>query len=244
MNNIAEKCQDSSQAVIALSRGHIYSEVDIIGAPTVRLSRLAQLPRPKLGDVGGTEAGKDPVWGSPKSEHETASVKPVQLHEASQEGLRRHNITCRAGTSINTHTIINMSTTTTVTRSELSNILSDYQIHLTGDNSTAENATSEAATVENPTNWPVNHRRVPDYRPIDRNRGFEERPNGSNGFEQGFLVIMFTGVVTNAVRGIMDIRKDEMLMVKPDYRENLGCYRRPILSTLVQVCNWRGMVIL
>lgn len=93
--------------------------------------------------------------------------------------------------------------TTIVTTTELQNVLADYKIHLTGDNPSNQTSSSssrnETRTVENPAGWPRDHRRVPDYRPIDRNRGAEERPNGSNGFERGFLTIMFTGVVLNAV---------------------------------------------
>lgn len=93
------------------------------------------------------------------------------------------------------------TSTTTVTAQEIQSVLTDYKIHLTGDNSANEELipTHAPAIAENPSNWPMNHRRVPDFRPIDRNRGVEERPNGSNPFEQGFLIVMFTGVVANAV---------------------------------------------
>ena len=108
-----------------------------------------------------------------------------------------------------------MSTTTVIATSELQNVLGDYKIHLTGDNSTTNIPVQELRAPGNPENWPVDYRRVPDYRPIDRNRGMEERPNGSNGFEQGFLIIMFTGVVTNAVSKEHDSRleKTDFVMI-------------------------------
>jgi hypothetical protein len=104
--------------------------------------------------------------------------------------------------------------TTTVTASELENVLGDYKIHLTGDNSTSHNFIQEARTTaspihRNPANWPRDHRRVPDYRPVDKNRDAEGRPNGSNPPERGFLTIMFTGVVLNAVRETLTYQEQD-----------------------------------
>ncbi|KAH8767615.1 hypothetical protein BGZ57DRAFT_732354, partial [Hyaloscypha finlandica] len=76
--------------------------------------------------------------------------------------------------------------------------LEDYKIHLTGDNSSSEQAESTPRAATNPPDWPTDHRRVPDYRPVDRNRDVEGRPNGENAFARAFLTIMFTGVVMNA----------------------------------------------
>jgi hypothetical protein len=87
----------------------------------------------------------------------------------------------------------------TVTATELQGVLEDYKIHLTGDNLTSGQAESPPTATRNPPDWPTDHRRVPDYRPVDRNRDVEGRPNGENAFERGFLTIMFTGVVMNAV---------------------------------------------
>jgi hypothetical protein len=87
----------------------------------------------------------------------------------------------------------------TTTATELQNFLADYKIHLTGDNTAVPAPSQNTNTRTNPTYWPTAHRRVPDFRPIDRNRDRDARPNGSNPFEQVFLVIMFTGVVFNAV---------------------------------------------
>ncbi|KUJ07455.1 uncharacterized protein LY89DRAFT_631004 [Mollisia scopiformis] len=88
---------------------------------------------------------------------------------------------------------------TTVTASQIEEVLGDYKIHLTGyDGSTEPSSTQETPRVVNPPNWPTDHRRVPDYRPIDRNRDAEGRPNGSILPERIFLTLMFTGVVLNA----------------------------------------------
>jgi hypothetical protein len=89
-----------------------------------------------------------------------------------------------------------MSRIATVT--ELQGVLEDYKIHLTGQNSALERS-EPLTTVSNPPDWPTDHRRVPDYRPVDSTRDAEGRPNGENAFERVFLTIMFTGVVMNAV---------------------------------------------
>jgi hypothetical protein len=86
-----------------------------------------------------------------------------------------------------------------VTATELEGVLSDYTIHLTGyDPTSGEGSQRTANTISNPPNWPTDHRRIPNYRPIDRNRDAEGRPNAA-GFERAFLTIMFSGVVMNAV---------------------------------------------
>jgi hypothetical protein len=97
--------------------------------------------------------------------------------------------------------------TTTITTEEFQTVLSDYTIRLTGqEESAAPQQESQSTTqlVHNPESWPTDRRRIPNYRPIDRSRTQEERPNGSNGFEQAFLTMMFTGVVLNAVRNNSD----------------------------------------
>ncbi|PMD39396.1 hypothetical protein L207DRAFT_460013 [Hyaloscypha variabilis F] len=85
-----------------------------------------------------------------------------------------------------------------VTATELQGVLEDYKIHLTGESLTSEQQETTITRVSNPPNWPTDHHRVPDYRPVDRNRDAEGRPNGDNAFETVFLTIMFTGVVMNA----------------------------------------------
>jgi hypothetical protein len=84
------------------------------------------------------------------------------------------------------------------TTTELQGVLEDYTIHLTGDNPISEQSGAPIA-VTNPPGWPTDHRRVPDYRPVDKTRDTEGRPNGEGAFEKVFLTIMFTGVVMNAV---------------------------------------------
>jgi hypothetical protein len=98
--------------------------------------------------------------------------------------------------SVSSFSKFNMSRVVTAT--ELQGVLSDYTIHLTGHDPVSEASESTTSTISNPPNWPTDHRRVPNYRPVDRNRDAESRPNAT-GFERVFLTIMFTGVVMNAV---------------------------------------------
>lgn len=100
-----------------------------------------------------------------------------------------------------------MSNTTTIARAtsaEIQHILTDYEIHLTGseDGTTTQLPSlhqNRHSAAENLHNWPSNYRRVPDYRPINRELNFSERPLGNSTFEFLFLNVMFTGVATNAV---------------------------------------------
>jgi hypothetical protein len=85
------------------------------------------------------------------------------------------------------------------TATELQNVLEDYKIHLTGYDSTQDVSEATTAAVSNPDNWPIDRHRIPNYRPIDRNRDAEGRPNGTILPERIFLTLMFTGVVMNAV---------------------------------------------
>jgi hypothetical protein len=86
-----------------------------------------------------------------------------------------------------------------VTATELQGVLEDYKIHLTGENPSSERSETREIAASNPPDWPTDRRHVPDYRPVDRNRDAEGRPNGENAFARVFLTIMFTGVVMNAV---------------------------------------------
>ena len=93
---------------------------------------------------------------------------------------------------------------TTVAQTQLQEVLEDSKIHLTGYGPSAASTSSASTehttrTVSNPPNWPTDHRRVPDYRPIEYGRDAEERPNGTVLPETIFISIMFTGVFINAV---------------------------------------------
>jgi len=84
---------------------------------------------------------------------------------------------------------------------QLQHVLQDYEIRLTGEGNGAPVAPVRLAIqVENPPGWPQNYRRVPPYRPINRNLDWEQRPDGTNPIERAFIFTMLHGVWLNAVR--------------------------------------------
>ena len=97
------------------------------------------------------------------------------------------------------------------TASSTTQVLEDYKIHLTGSSSRISSPNSNLDTsshpvpvtisnqAENPPNWPDNYRRIPAYRPADRNRGPAEIPVGRSPGERVFITVMFMGVTFNSV---------------------------------------------
>ncbi|CAL3967005.1 hypothetical protein PZA11_003440 [Diplocarpon coronariae] len=100
-----------------------------------------------------------------------------------------------------------MSLTTTDNPATLSlqQTLSNYDLHLTGEDnvdpvekSAPSSRPGREAGAQNPSSWPQNYYRVPNHRPIDRTLNWAERPTGSNPAEQLFIIVMFAGVSLNA----------------------------------------------
>ncbi|KAL4945234.1 hypothetical protein BDV06DRAFT_219489 [Aspergillus oleicola] len=99
------------------------------------------------------------------------------------------------------------TTTTTTTPTTLS-LLSDYELHHSGqteDRSTPQTSSfpphsqsSFDSNVSNPPTWPTTHRRVPPYRPINRDLDFNERSAGASVPEYIFIQSMLHGVWLNA----------------------------------------------
>ncbi|RAH84252.1 hypothetical protein BO86DRAFT_397118 [Aspergillus japonicus CBS 114.51] len=58
---------------------------------------------------------------------------------------------------------------------------------------------SRQPQVPNPPHWPSHYRRVPRYRPVNRNLDPAERPNGSNAAEYIFVNVMLNGVRLNSL---------------------------------------------
>ncbi|KAJ5353342.1 hypothetical protein N7452_002316 [Penicillium brevicompactum] len=83
-----------------------------------------------------------------------------------------------------------MSTTTTT---QTISLLADYEVHHSGSD-----AVNERETPPQPVEWPTHHRRIPAFRPTNRNLSFEERPGGSNPGEMVFIQVMLHGVWLNA----------------------------------------------
>ncbi|KAK4031457.1 hypothetical protein C8A01DRAFT_51463 [Parachaetomium inaequale] len=98
-----------------------------------------------------------------------------------------------------------MSATTIQTQTRTrQTVLRDYELHHSP--STAQVAgRSEAAPASrpqsaplNPPNWDTTHRRVPPYRPINRDRDQSEVRIYTSTVEQVFVGTMFTGVLIHA----------------------------------------------
>ncbi|PLB46155.1 hypothetical protein P170DRAFT_479076 [Aspergillus steynii IBT 23096] len=88
------------------------------------------------------------------------------------------------------------TTTTSTTTTPPSSILSDYALHHSGSEFSSDQTPPAAHT--NPPTWPTNHRRVPPYRPVNRQQDRSERPAGSNPAEFVFIQAMLHGVWLNA----------------------------------------------
>lgn len=94
-----------------------------------------------------------------------------------------------------------MSITTTqnaVTYNTLS-VLTDYELHHsdTSDPASAPNS-HPAPASQNPPEWPTDHRRVPNYRPINRDLDQSQRRIYNNNGERAFITVMLRGVWLNA----------------------------------------------
>ena len=84
------------------------------------------------------------------------------------------------------------------------NALRDYHIHHSNadpsegiDPSLNEHPTPSS---ENPADWPQDHRRVPDFRPVNHNVDMESRGGyGRNGAEATFVYLMLNGCRLNSV---------------------------------------------
>lgn len=98
-----------------------------------------------------------------------------------------------------------MSVTTTqnpVAYSTLS-VLADYDLHHSGEageEGVAAPSPHPVPAHEEPANWDDSHRRVPEYRPINRELDLSERRVYNNGVERAFITVMLHGVWLQAVR--------------------------------------------
>ncbi|PWY96205.1 hypothetical protein BO94DRAFT_580070 [Aspergillus sclerotioniger CBS 115572] len=92
-----------------------------------------------------------------------------------------------------------MSTTTTTTQTNTLSILSDYEVHHTGETHPPQSpSTSTSTPTSQPVDWPSDYRRVPPYRPANRNLDYNERAAGSSPAEYVFIQSMLHGVWLNA----------------------------------------------
>lgn len=103
------------------------------------------------------------------------------------------------------------STTESQARLRVVGYPSDYEVHhsntpsspLSNDSETQDElpSTSEQppdVNSESPE-WPNHYRRIPPYRPVNRNLNQGERRVYINAAERAFITMMFLGVANNAV---------------------------------------------
>ncbi|KAF2688097.1 hypothetical protein K458DRAFT_428878 [Lentithecium fluviatile CBS 122367] len=95
-----------------------------------------------------------------------------------------------------------MSVTTTANphHYQLQTVLADYDLHHSSteeehDPSLNAHPTPHSESLQhNPSHWPTEHRRVPAYRPVNRELDQSERRVYLNPVERVFVGVMFTGV--------------------------------------------------
>lgn len=109
-----------------------------------------------------------------------------------------------------------MSVTTTTTTSSMS-ILADYEVHHSGGEPVSTPA--NAVSVPQPADWPTDHRRMPAYRPTNRNLDYNERTAGTDNGEFVFIQVMLHGVWLNAVCASLWSRD-----ANADLFQILGCF--------------------
>ena len=102
------------------------------------------------------------------------------------------------------------------------NHLTDYELHhsqarqpdasrIAGTNGTSSNPPQESDSAglhqetNNPANWPRNHRRIPQHRPINTILDQSQRRVYANAGERAFITVMFSGLEVNVVSYTLSI---------------------------------------
>jgi hypothetical protein len=100
------------------------------------------------------------------------------------------------------------STTESQARLRVVGYPSDYEVHHSNTSPSLDNETHDEpqSTSQQPVNvnsegpeWANHYRRIPPYRPVNRNLNQGERRVYINGAERAFITMMFLGVRNNAV---------------------------------------------
>jgi hypothetical protein len=105
-----------------------------------------------------------------------------------------------------------MSVTTTANphHYQLQAVLADYDLHHSNESEpldkslNAHPAPSDAHT-QTLSGWPTEHRRVPEYRPVNTELDQSERRVYLHPAERVFVGVMFTGVFLQSVSGNVNI---------------------------------------
>ncbi|RSL71452.1 hypothetical protein CEP54_001317 [Fusarium duplospermum] len=79
-----------------------------------------------------------------------------------------------------------------------SNVLADYELHHSQSQSCETGTQPAPAASQIDRQWDTEHRRVPPYRAINRNRDQSEVRVYTSNVERAFITVMFTGLHINA----------------------------------------------
>ncbi|EON67981.1 hypothetical protein W97_07127 [Coniosporium apollinis CBS 100218] len=102
---------------------------------------------------------------------------------------------------------MSVTTTTDSARYQIHSHLVDYELHHSGTSGPApppeahpvpSTVDQQGLNARNPESWPTDHRRIPPYRPINRELDMSQRRVYTSVPERIFIEVMFTGVATNA----------------------------------------------
>ncbi len=92
------------------------------------------------------------------------------------------------------------STATTNVAAPLRVVLADYELHKSEPPAGGKPSSSLQRPTQNPPDWPQDHRRMPPYRPVNRNLDRSQIMVYNNGGEHAFIQTMFFGIRLVTVR--------------------------------------------
>ena len=119
--------------------------------------------------------------------------------------------TCGTSSRIHTriitthHTTMSVTTTANPLTYNVSSVLADYEIAHSDSDASLDTTLNPHPTStslphpEPPRDWPVDHRRIPTYRPINTELDQSQRRVYQNPIERAFIIVMFSGVFLESV---------------------------------------------
>lgn len=155
-------------------------------------------PRCRYGIMGRVRFMLDPKWWNVV----LVGISTVSSRKKSYVCFFELCISYLVKTDFNL-TMSSTTTTTTLAANKpitrtTSTVLSDYDIHHSESSSTPTAA--ELNTHHDSPAWDTTHRRVPSYRPINRDPAHAQGVRVyNNPIERTFITVMFSGVFINAV---------------------------------------------
>lgn len=134
----------------------------------------------------------------------TLATPPANFESASSEAARLRNWSHLADYELHhsntpaSNSLPGPAATTSPTRLNGRAVGSHRQQHQQQELRDEENSSIHLA-LHNPPGWPTNHRRIPSYRPINRELDQSLRRVYTSNGERAFLTVMFGGLQINVV---------------------------------------------